>query len=147
MIEWLGRHDPAIVDRKIARYRSAPDGSTVDDETRRADPARRRARPRAIVSGAARSEIEPVLAAVGLRDAFSLIVAMEDVARGSRSRTATCARSSCSVFDRRAAVAIEDSPPASPPRRAGLRCAALTRTFTAERLPEPICWPLVLIGR
>ena len=37
VIEWLGRPDPAIVDRKIARYRArASDGSTVDDETRRA---------------------------------------------------------------------------------------------------------------
>ena len=37
VIEWLGQPDPAVVDRKIARYRErAADGSTVDDETRRA---------------------------------------------------------------------------------------------------------------
>ena len=75
VIEWLGRPDPAIVDRKIARYRArASDGSTVDDETRRAVLCAAESGPVAIVSGAARSEIEPVLAAAGLRDAVSLIV-------------------------------------------------------------------------
>ena len=72
VIEWLGRPDPAIVDRKIARYRErAADGSTVDDETRRAVLFAAEHGPVAIVSGAARSEIEPVLAAAGLRDAVS----------------------------------------------------------------------------
>ena len=83
VLEWLGEPDPAVVDRKIARYRErAADGSTVDDETRRAVLLAAEHGPVAVVSGAARSEIEPVLAAAGLVDAVKLVVSMEDVPRG-----------------------------------------------------------------
>jgi beta-phosphoglucomutase len=136
VIEWLGRPDPAIVDRKIARYRErAADGSTVDEETRSAFLFAAEQAPVAIVSGAARAEIEPVLAAAGLRDAVSVIVSMEDVPRGKPEPDGYLRALELLGLQPGEAVAIEDSPAGvAAARAAGLRCAALTRTFAAERL-------------
>ena len=136
VIAWLGRPDPAIVDRKIARYRErAADGSTVDDETRRAVLLAAEHGPVAVVSGAARSEIEPVLAAAGLRDAVSVVVSMEDVSRGKPEPDGYLRALELLGLQPGEAVAIEDSPPGvAAAQAAGLRCAALTRTFGAERL-------------
>ena len=133
---WLGRADPAIVDRKIARYRErAEDGSTVDDETRRAVLFAAEHGPIAVVSGAARSEIEPVLAAAGLRDAVQAIVAVEDVPRGKPEPDGYLRGLELLGLRPEDAVAVEDSPPGvAAAKAAGLRCAALTRAFSAERL-------------
>jgi beta-phosphoglucomutase len=134
--EWLGGPDPAFVDRKIARYRErAADGSTVDAETRSAVLFAAEQGPVAIVSGAARAEIEPVLAAAGLRDAVSVIVSMEDVSRGKPEPDGYLRALELLGLQPDEAVAIEDSPVGvAAAQAAGLRCAALTRTFTAERL-------------
>jgi HAD superfamily hydrolase (TIGR01509 family) len=133
---WLGRADPAIVDRKIARYRErAEDGSTVDDETRRAVLLAAEHGPIAVVSGAARSEIEQVLAAAGLHDAMDAIVSMEDVPQGKPEPDGYLRALDLLVLRPEDAVAVEDSPPGvAAAKAAGLRCAALTRTFPAERL-------------
>ena len=133
---WLGRADPALVDRKIARYRErAADGSTVDDETRRAVLLAAEHGPVAVVSGAARSEIEPVLAAAGLRDTVHAIVSMEDVPRGKPEPDGYLQALELLGLRPEHAVAIEDSPPGvAAAKAAGLRCAALTRSFSAERL-------------
>jgi beta-phosphoglucomutase len=133
---WLGRDDPALVDRKIARYRDrAADGSTVDEETRLAVLLAAEHGPVAVVSGAARAEIEPVLDAAGLRDAVAAIVAMEDVPRGKPEPDGYVRALELLRLRPEAAVAIEDSPPGvAAAKSASLRCAALTRTFSAERL-------------
>ena len=133
---WLGRADPVIVDRKIARYRErAADGSTVDDETRRAVRLAAEHGPVAIVSGAARSEIEPVLDAAGLGDAVQAIVSMEDVPRGKPEPDGYLRALELLDVGADDAAAVEDSPPGvAAAKAAGLRCAALTRTFPAERL-------------
>jgi beta-phosphoglucomutase len=135
VIAWLGRADPAIVDRKIARYREgAADGSTVDDETRRAVLLAAEHGPVAVVSGAARFEIEPVLAAAGL-DGVATIVSMEDVPRGKPEPDGYLRALELLALRPEDAVAIEDSPPGvAAAKAASLRCAALTRTFPAERL-------------
>jgi beta-phosphoglucomutase len=135
VIAWLGRADPAIVDRKIARYRErAADGSTVDVETRRAVLLAAEHGPVAVVSGAARFEIEPVLAAAGL-DGVATIVSMEDVPRGKPEPDGYLRALELLALRPEDAVAIEDSPPGvAAAKAASLRCAALTRTFPAERL-------------
>jgi HAD superfamily hydrolase (TIGR01509 family) len=135
---WLGRADPAIVDRKIARYRErSADGSTVDDETRRAVLLAAEHGPVAVVSGAARAEIEPVLAAAGLRDAVEAIVSMEDVPRGKPEPDGYLRALELLGHRSEDSVAIEDSPPGvAAAKAAGLRCAAVTRTFSAQRLAE-----------
>jgi HAD superfamily hydrolase (TIGR01509 family) len=135
---WLLRADPAIVDRKIARYRErSADGSTVDDETRRAVLLAAEHGRVAVVSGAARAEIEPVLAAAGLREAVEAIVSMEDVPRGKPEPDGYLRALELLGLRSEDAVAIEDSPPGvAAAKAAGLRCAAVTRTFSAQRLAE-----------
>ena len=136
VITWLGQADPAIVDRKIAHYRErASDGSTVDHETRSAVLLAAEHGPVGVVSGAARAEIEPVLAAAGLRDAVEAIVSMEDVPRGKPEPDGYLRALELLGLRPEDAVAIEDSPPGvAAAKAAGLRCAALTRAFSAERL-------------
>ena len=82
----LGPGDPRIprfIRERIDRYRSTvADGSTVTETTRAAVRfAGERARL-AIVSGAAREEIVPVVAAAGLGELLATVVADDDVARG-----------------------------------------------------------------
>ena len=74
---------PAFIRERIDRYRSTvADGSTVTEAMREAVRfAAERARL-AIVSGAAREEIVPVVAAAGLGELFATVVADDDVARG-----------------------------------------------------------------
>jgi beta-phosphoglucomutase len=80
---WLGDADPALIDERIRRYNAlVADGSTVDAETRAAVRLAASRLPVALVSAAARAEIEPVLEASGLRDAFALVVSQDDVTRG-----------------------------------------------------------------
>ena len=82
----LGTGDPRVpefIRKRIDRYRSTvADGSTVTEPVREAVRyAAERARL-AIVSGAAREEIVPVVAAAGLEGLFATIVADDDVTRG-----------------------------------------------------------------
>jgi beta-phosphoglucomutase len=82
----LGRGDPripAFIRSRIDRYRTTvADGSTVPEATRAAVRfAAERARL-AIVSGAAREEIVPVVTAAGLAELLGTVVADDDVSRG-----------------------------------------------------------------
>jgi beta-phosphoglucomutase len=83
---WLGADHPAVdevIERRIERYRElAADGSTVPEEVREAVRYAAERVPVAVVSGAARAEIEPVLEASGLSSLVSALVAAEDVPRG-----------------------------------------------------------------
>src|SRR3979490_2059841 len=64
---WFGHADPALIEDRIARYNLlAADGSPVDPELRAPLPFAASKAPVAIVSAAARSEIEPVVAASGI---------------------------------------------------------------------------------
>src|SRR4051812_46571305 len=80
---WFGHADPALILDRIERYnRLAADGSTVDDDVRAAVRFAAARVPVAIVSAAARAEIDPVVAAAGIRDVISLIVSQDDVVTG-----------------------------------------------------------------
>ncbi|HYT52427.1 MAG TPA: HAD family phosphatase [Gaiellaceae bacterium] len=83
---WLGRDHPAVeevIQRRIERYRElVADGSSVPEEVRAAARYAAERVPVAIVSGAARAEIEPVIEAAGLAGLFGAIVAAEDVSDG-----------------------------------------------------------------
>ena len=75
--------DPALIAQRIERYNElVADGSTIDDEARAAVRFAAERLPVGIVSSAYRAEIEPVLAASGLTDAFSVVVTLDDVSRG-----------------------------------------------------------------
>jgi beta-phosphoglucomutase len=134
--KWLGHPDGEIVARKIALYRDrAADGRTVDEETRAAVLLAAEHAPVAVVSGASRDEIEPVLAAARLRDAVSVLVSMEDVERGKPDPAGYSRALELLGIKPLQAAAIEDSPPGViAAKAAGIRCAALTRTFPADRL-------------
>lgn len=96
--------------------------------------------PLAIASGALRSEIELVLERGGIRDAFGPIVAAEDVGACKpdpegylraldelRTTTASLQPSQCLV--------IEDSiAGVEAARRAGMRCLAVTNSYSAAEL-------------
>jgi len=92
----------------------------------------------AIVSGARRAEIDPVLDAAGLRDCFDVVVAAEDVTRGKpdpegyRLARARLEAAAGAPLD---AVAIEDAPAGlRAARAAGVRCVGLATTCPAAEL-------------
>jgi beta-phosphoglucomutase len=83
---WLGEDHPdvdAVIEERIVRYRAAcADGFSIEEPTRAAVRFAAKRVPVAIVSGAARAEIEPVIEAAGLASLFTAIVPAEDIARG-----------------------------------------------------------------
>jgi beta-phosphoglucomutase len=83
---WLGPEHPAVdavLAERIRRYQAVvADGSSVPQERRHAVHYAAERAPVALVSGAARAEIEPVLEATGLAAAFSAVVTADDVERG-----------------------------------------------------------------
>ena len=83
---WLGRDHPSVdevIERRIERYKElVADGSSVPFPVREAVRYASERVPVAVVSGAAREEIEPVIAAAGLTARISTIVGAEDVANG-----------------------------------------------------------------
>jgi beta-phosphoglucomutase len=137
---WLGHEDADVVRRKIEIYRErVADGRTVDADTRAAVLLAAEQAPTAVVSGASREEIQLVLAAAGLAAAFSAVVALEDVERGKPDPAGYRRALELLGIEPHAAAAIEDSPPGvTAAKAAGIRCAALTRTFPADRLPADI---------
>ena len=138
---WLGRDHPSVdevIQRRIARYRErVADGSSVPGQVREAV---RYAAARvhvAVVSGAARAEIVPVIQAAGLAALIGPIVAAEDVAQGKphpagylRALTLLDGGVDASdvlVFeDTEAGIASEKS--------AGIRCIAVLGTLAPDRL-------------
>jgi beta-phosphoglucomutase len=134
---WLGRDDPALVERKIDRYRELADGSTVDGEACDAVREAADAVPVAIVSGSARAEIEPVLEAAGLTDAITLIVSSDDIARSKPDPEGYLIALHLLGIDASDAAAVEDSEAGvAAAKAAGLYTAAVTTTLPAERLSK-----------
>jgi HAD superfamily hydrolase (TIGR01509 family) len=138
---WLGADHPKVaevVERRIERYRElAADGSTVPEEVRDAVRYAAERVPVAVVSGAARAEIEPVLEAAGLAGHVRVVVAAEDVPRGKPAPDGYLralelldeglAPSDVLVFeDAEAGIAAA--------RTAGMRCIAVLGTLAPERL-------------
>jgi beta-phosphoglucomutase len=138
---WLGANHAEVdevIEERIARYRAAvADGSSIPDELRAAARYAAERVPLAIVSGAARDEIEPVLEAAGVADLFAAIVPAEDVERGKPEPDgylqalelldAEVAAEDVLVFeDTEAGVAAATA--------AGMRCIAVLGTLSPERL-------------
>jgi len=142
---WLGPDHPAVeeaIERRTERYRElVADGSSVPEDMREVVRYAAARVPVAIVSGAGRTEIEPVLEAAGLTGLVRVIVAAEDVARGKpdpagylralellgRRFEGGLGASEVLVFeDTEAGVASA--------KAAGMRCIAVLGTHAAERL-------------
>jgi beta-phosphoglucomutase len=137
--KWLGPDHPAVgdvIEQRISRYRErVADGSSVPQSRREAVEYAAEHVPVGVVSGAARAEIEPVLAAAGLDQHVSFLVAAEDVERGKPHPDG---------YER--AVALLDVQPSdvlvfedteagvAAAKAAGVRCIAVLGTLEPERL-------------
>jgi beta-phosphoglucomutase-like phosphatase (HAD superfamily) len=133
---WLGEDRPELVAERVRRYQSrAGDGSTVKPFTRQAVRYAGQRAELAVVSGAARAEIESVLGAAELVPFVSLVVAAEDVAAGKPDPAGYIR--ALELLERRPdeAIAFEDSEAGVvAAKAAGLYCIALEGTAEIERL-------------
>ena len=141
VLTWLGRDHPdvpAVVAARIERYRQAvADGSTVPEHVRRAVRYAAERVPVGVVSGAARAEIEPVLAAAGLSDAVTVLVPADDVRRGKPDPEGYLRV--LAALDRGLAandvVVFEDTEAGvTSAKAAGMRVVAVLGTLARERL-------------
>jgi beta-phosphoglucomutase len=140
---WLGHDHPdvdEVIEERTARYRAAvADGSSVPPELREAVRFAAERVPLAIVSGAARPEIESVLEAAGIAGCFTAIVAAEDVPNGKPHpdgyrRAHALLGGNIDAGD---VLAIEDTEAGvASAKRAGMRCFAVLGTLAPERLAE-----------
>jgi len=140
---WLGRDHPAVdevVERRIQLYRErVADGSSIRDPVREAVRYAAARAHVAVVSGAARPEIEPVLHAAGLLDAVEAIVAAEDVPEG-KPHPAGYLRALALLdggLDADDVVVFEDTEAGvASAKSAGMRCLAVLGTLAPERLAQ-----------
>ena len=131
-----------MIERRIERYRElAADGSTVPEEVREAVRYAAERVPVAIVSGAARAEIEPVLEAAGLAGLVRVVVAAEDVPNGKPApdgylhalELLDCATEGELVASD--VLVLEDAEAGiAAAKTAGMRCIAVLGTLPPERL-------------
>jgi len=138
---WLGREHPnvdEVIERRVARYRElVADGSSVPGAVRDALRYAAEHVPVAIVSGAARAEIETVIEAAGLGDAVGAIVAAEDVDDGKPHpagylRALELLDSRLNASD---VLAFEDTEAGiASAKAAGLRCFGVLGTLAPARL-------------
>ncbi len=136
---WLDVDGPtleALVAERISRYRAKADGSTVPTLIRKAVRYAAAHCPVAIVSGAFRAEIEPVLAAAELTDLFDAVVTADDVVNGKPAPDGYLrALSLLGDPPPSEVVAFEDTEAGvASAKRAGLRCVAVLGTLPATRL-------------
>jgi beta-phosphoglucomutase len=140
---WLGRDHPdvdEVIEERIRRYRAAvADGSSVPEDLRSAVRYAAERVPLALVSGAARAEIEPVLEAAGIAQLFTAIVAAEDVPNGKPQpdgylRALTLLDGDLAAAD---VLVFEDTEAGvAAAKGAGMRCFAVLGTLAPERLAQ-----------
>jgi beta-phosphoglucomutase-like phosphatase (HAD superfamily) len=133
---WLGEDRPGLVAERVRRFQSrAGDGSTVKASTREAVRYAAERAELAVVSGAARTEIESVLAAAELTPFVSLVVAAEDVAAGKPDPAGYIRALELLDCGPDQALAFEDSEAGVvAAKTAGLYCIALEGTAEIGRL-------------
>jgi beta-phosphoglucomutase len=137
---WLGSdgHElEALVEERIERYlQLAGSGDTVSAATRKAVAYTAERVPVAVVSGAFRREIEPVLERAGIDGLITILVAADDVERGKPEPEGYLrAVSLLEGVHASEVVAFEDTEAGvTAARSAGLYCVALAGTHPVERL-------------
>lgn len=136
---WLGVDGPllaSLVDERIERYAvEAADGSTVARPVREAVRYAAARVPVAIVSGAFRAEIVPVVEAAGLATELTVIVAADDVEHGKPHPEGYLLALERLGAEPSEAVAFEDTEAGvAAAKAAGLRCLAVRGTLPESRL-------------
>ena len=138
---WLGHDHPdvdEVIEQRVQRYRAAvADGSSVPEELRAAVRYSAERVPLAIVSGAARDEVQPVIRAAGIADAFAVVVTSDDIEHGKPDPEGY--RRALSLLDEgiepKDVLVIEDTEAGvAAAKRAGMRCLAVLGTLAPERL-------------
>ena len=141
--EWLGDRDDvdAIVADRIEGYRRRmSDGRTISRDMRKVVRWAASVVPVAIVSGAARAEILPVIEAAGIAELFTAVVTSDDVEHGKphpegyviglerlRDRVPDLSPGDVAVIEDTEAGVLAA-------KAAGMRCLALLGTMPPERL-------------
>jgi beta-phosphoglucomutase len=140
---WLGHDHPhvaAVIAERIRLYRErVADGSSVPEETRAAVHYAAERVPVAIVSGAARAEIEPVLAAAGLADLITTIVPAEEVHTGKpdpEGYLVALQRLDSGIRAEEVVVFEDTEAGVTSAKGAGMRCLAVLGTLAPERLAQ-----------
>lgn len=125
-----------VLAERVRRYRArVADGSSVGAEMRAAVRFAASRVPVAVVSGAAREEIETVLVAAGLRDVIAVVVAAEDVRAGKPDPEGFLGAAAALGVEPGEIVVFEDSEPGvNGAKAAGMHCVALLGTAAPERL-------------
>jgi len=136
---WLGDEHPdveAVIEERGRRYRAAAaDGSTIHEHVREAVRFAAGHVPLAICSGAARTEIEPVVEAAGIADCFSTLVSSDDVVHGKPHPEGYVKTLEILDADPARAAVLEDTEAGvAAAKSAGLRCVAVAGTLPRERL-------------
>jgi beta-phosphoglucomutase len=140
---WLGEGHPAIdevIEERSARYRAlVADGRSIEPEARTAVHYAAERVPVALVSGAARAEIDPVLEAAGLAGCFTFVVSSDNIVRGKPDpegyeRALTLLDGDLRARD---VLVLEDTEAGiAAAKAAGMRCVAVLGTLAPERLRE-----------
>jgi len=140
MRRWLGPDvdlESAVAER-IARYRATVrDGSSIGEPVRAAVRYAAEHVPLAIVSGAARAEIEPVVEAAGLAPFFRATVSADEVVHGKPHPEGYLRALELLGDDLQPGhvIAFEDTEAGvSSAKAAGMRCIAVRGTLEPERL-------------
>jgi beta-phosphoglucomutase len=138
---WLGRDHPdvdEVIEQRVQRYQAAvADGSSIPEHLRAAVRYAEERVPLGVVSGAARDEIEPVVQAAGIADAFAVVVTSDDIEHGKPDPEGY--RTALSLLDdgieAGEVLVIEDTEAGvAAAKSAGMRCLAVLGTLTPERL-------------
>jgi beta-phosphoglucomutase len=138
---WLGPEHPAVdavLAERIDRYRTqVADGSTISPIAREAVLHAAARVPVAVVSGAHRDEVVPALAAARLTDAVTVVVTIEDVARGkpaSDGYLLALERLGDELGPANVTVFEDTEAGVAAAKAAGMRCVAIPGTHAPERL-------------
>jgi len=138
---WLGPDHPdvaEVIDERVSRYVAAvADGSTVPESVRAAVRHAAERVPVAVVTGAARAEVETVLEAAGLTGSIGAIVTADDVVDGKPHPEGYLrALEELGVgVGPGEAVAFEDTEAGiASAKAAGFRCVAVLGTLDPHRL-------------
>ena len=136
---WLGVDGArlaALVAERVERYATAAaSGSTVTEPVREAVRHAAARVPVAVVSGAFRAEIEPVVEAAGLASLLTTIVAADDVRQGKPHPEGYLTALERLRIEPGDAIAFEDTEAGiAAAKGAGVRCLAVRGTLPDHRL-------------